>query len=416
MTRAYLFAHGQVLLNNMPGESSGGPVDTGLQSFFSAYWVLPFHQERAITKKEVIEARELAWERKTVFRGAPGTASYFPLIYLPQATAIRLGKWFGLGVESTYYLARVATLLIALCFITLGFHADPPSPAVCAVMCFPMMLFQFAATSIDGLTTGISVAIISAYSAMHKRKSNASRLLLAFMSLGVWIVVSCRPYLLPMALLVATPPARRHRRFGIALAGIIVMVLVGWYGLTVAATVDRRPRGLLNAESNIRLLCREPWLLLDSVYSTLTDFGWVRKTVGSFFGYLGWLDTPLPAWSYIILLSLFLTLVWVSIAGRSELVKEVRWRSSLLCIGVGSLILVFFMSALAFDIGSSRVLTSIQGRYFTIPVLMILYAISSSDNTTSRSRRLMRLLCLVGICVTSLCVSVPTIVARYYLH
>ena len=127
MVRAYLLSQGHVFLKTerCQGENalchngstmSGGPVDQGLLEYFRLHDPYRRHKESML---DLQAGRVIPWRGQEVFFHAPGTGYYFPLVYLPQATALALGKTLGLTVENSYYLARAFAMTSGVLVLTL---------------------------------------------------------------------------------------------------------------------------------------------------------------------------------------------------------------------------------------------------------------------------------------------------------
>ena len=161
--RAYFLTRGQIVLHAPEGQSSGGMLDSGLETYFAAYTALPFKSDRKLSRDEVQKARSVRWTGVDMFSAAPGTGYYFPLIYLPQALGLAVGEMLGQTVERSYYLARLLAVLTIVGLLYLSFRLVPPSPLTLALLAIPMTVFQVSSASLDGVSTALAVLALSAF-------------------------------------------------------------------------------------------------------------------------------------------------------------------------------------------------------------------------------------------------------------
>jgi len=219
MVRAYLLSQGHVFLKTerCQGENalchngstmSGGPVDQGLLEYFRLHDPYRRHKESML---DLQAGRVIPWRGQEVFFHAPGTGYYFPLVYLPQATALALGKTLGLTVENSYYLARAFAMTSGVLVLTLAFYIFWPQPAVLALLLVPMSLFQTASASIDFLCNALAVLVIACFLRVATLRKEAPNSLFWMMALAVFLLGTARAHLASMVLLMAAA-ARPTRR------------------------------------------------------------------------------------------------------------------------------------------------------------------------------------------------------------
>lgn len=80
------------------------------------------------------------------------TASYSPLLYLPQAVGIALGRVFGASPLALLYLGRLATAATAVAVIAWSLRVLPLGRATAlAVALLPMAQFEYGSVAPDGL-------------------------------------------------------------------------------------------------------------------------------------------------------------------------------------------------------------------------------------------------------------------------
>ena len=158
LKRAYLLSKGALLLTTPAGTDSGGYIDSGLLEYQDRYLTLTQIEQPSakITLDYIEDAKRIEWSGDRVFSYAPGTGFYFPLAYLPQASALFIGEHLGLSIHDSYNLARLLTFLASVLVVVVAFRLYPPNLLTLALLLVPMTLFQFVSTSLDSITIALS--------------------------------------------------------------------------------------------------------------------------------------------------------------------------------------------------------------------------------------------------------------------
>jgi hypothetical protein len=196
--RAYLLSKGEFILDTPQGGQSGGLIDSGLLKFSMSY-----PTTGKISADMIDSANQIKWSRVRVFDIAPGTGYTFPLIYFPQAAGLLIGENLNLTVNHSYRLARLMALVASVLIIFFSFSFYPANPAVIALISMPMVLFQFASASIDGLAIAFSLCAISIFLRIMNLKRERPQWLYYVLAVVVFLLAGSKLNLLPLALLVA---------------------------------------------------------------------------------------------------------------------------------------------------------------------------------------------------------------------
>jgi len=372
--RAYMFGQGQLLLHSENGSPSGGNIDAGLAEYMDFFTALPGHNAQKISGTELIHAGEVAWKGKNLFVTPVGTSYYFPALYAPQAIGLMAGKTLGFSVNRSYRLARLLTLFTCLVLLILACRIFPPPPAVIAVLVLPMNVFLFASPSLDGITTSTAALALATFMriAVQRREVRGWVVWVFMVSLG--LVCTSRANAAPFLLL---PFAgwwfTRDRRHLLA-AIILAVVVVGWTVFTINSTVY--PPGPRHIDQMARLASYviHPGAFFKILYATLADAGVRGYYISSFIGSLGWLDTSLPVWSYRIFGLLFLIAAAFSFS-RDAVAEQPLACSLLVLCAIATLLMTYLAMLVQWTIGDSAIIQGVQGRYFMIPALAIMFAL-----------------------------------------
>lgn len=412
--RAYGLLQGTVILESPVGKNSGLQVDEGLVGYMNAYY-LPLMANRAhkFTASEIASASALRWSHAESYSPAAGTGYYFPLIYTPQALGLGVGKLVDLTVDASYRLARVFSLaaIVTMLVAALLFYETPA--LVTALLILPMTLFQMSSASLDGVSNALAVLVISMYLYFSQGKKFHGGLAIAF-GVCLFLLISCRVYLLPMLLLpFAIYYVSRQKLFLFVGTATAVLVLV-WLGLAISYTVDHRVATGAPTSTIILYYVSHPLVFAELIYSTLLAPGNAYNYLMMFLGVLGWLDAPFTEKVYTVL-STFLFLSVLFSFSIQDMKREKVPRLILAFCSVASVLMVFFALLVTWNPHPAPLIQGIQGRYFLVPAMLLVYSISPRGKLLPLPRG-MALVLLSGLMVYSTYATIKLLLFRYYLY
>jgi hypothetical protein len=411
LKRAYMLSRGQLILHTPAGASSGGMVDTGLTSYLGAYYAIAARPHRKLSADETAAARRVRWSGKEEFSAAPGTGYYLPIIYLPQAAGLAVGKLLGLTVERSYYLARFAALLAVAGLLVAAFSLHVTSPLVIGLLVIPMSVFQAASASLDGVSNALAIFAIAAFLRLcADRRGEGWRLFILFAG-SVVVLATSRVHLLPLLALVPIAGWRFGRRRALLVSGIAAAAVLLWLAIAMATTVDTR-RAIGASPAVIALFyLQHPLRFLEVLAASLSP-DLLRFYRDSFIGILGWLDTRLPAQAYVWIA---VALVLAGLSSISVRKPPGGWLAAgaLAAAALASVLLAFFALLVTWSPHPAGVIEGIQGRYFLVPVLMLAYATAGGSRLGEGIARKSGLVIVVLIGAYSI-VGVPRVLLERY--
>ncbi len=415
ITRAYLLTRGEIVLSAPSGQSSGGMIDTGLARYMDAHSQLPFRPDRKLTDEEISNASQIAWTGDVEFRPALGMAYYFPGIYVVHAIGLKLGELMGVSVSRSYQVTR-ALLLTTICLLLFySFQLAAPSYLVMTLLLLPMSIFQFASASLDGIATAFAILIVSVFI----RSGQDSRELprgLAWWALLAWVLLaSSRQQMFPLIFLLIAIAYRSRRNLLMAGAALSSLAVVGWQLLMLKTVVDGRVAQGATSGEIIWFYLKNPVDLIWVLERTLTNESILRGYFSSFFGMLGWLDTPFKGAEYLYLMAGTVLFTILSIDAIS-LRRFVIERALLSLTAICAVLIVFLAMLVNWTPHPAAVIDGVVGRYLLVPALLFAYAISCLDTSapTSRSQRAIWV-CVGLFAIWSTVITVHLLVDRYYL-
>ncbi|MFC2522320.1 MAG: DUF2142 domain-containing protein [Lautropia mirabilis] len=422
MVRAYLLSRGHVFLKTEPcqGENalchngstmSGGLVDRGLLEYF---WLHDPNQRYKESMLDLQAGRAIPWRGEEVFFHAPGTGYYFPLVYLPQATALALGKTLGLTVQNSYYLARVFAMTSGGLVLTLAFYIFWPQPAVLALLLVPMSLFQTASASIDFLCNALAVLVIACFLRVATLRKEAPNSLFWMMALAVFLLGTARAHLASMVLLMAAAarPTRRIQPW--AAAATATVAILAWMALAIPATIDFRvPRGVSIGQVAAYYL-EAPLQLVRVLAHTVTDGNMLNSYVISFLGVF--FDQPLTQRTYAWLTGLVTLVILSCLASPRHMLQAALARSALVLTGVAGTLLALLAMLFTWSPHPATLVQGVQGRYLLVPAMLLLLALCSWEPAVQPWRQRLRWALLFVLGGVSLLVSVHRLLYAYYVQ
>lgn len=408
LQRSYLLSHGQVFLDTPAGESSGGKVDTGLISYLVNYAVLAGKPEARLTSDLQRRGDAAQWSGERGFSILPGTGYYFPAIYAPQAMALAIGENLNFSIDASYRMARFFTLVATIGLLIAAFKIYRPSPLALIVLVLPMTIFQMTASTIDGISVAMAFFAVSCFKRDMEREGTDQRTFI-MLAVSIFLLVTCRAYMLPMLIMLIAPAVLYRSKKRIIISVVVTIAAVAWIALAMAHTTDLRFSGKVSSGEIANHYLANPSALLGVIYSTLSNAELTTMYWQSFIGKLGWLDTAMSMPIYIAITSLIVFAILINIR-----IGTFRQRSALILLlcGTASIVLVFIAMLVTWTPHPAQSILGVQGRYFAIPAILILYAL---DLRFEFMRWFATYLVVSAVLLVSALSMIPTLANRYYL-
>lgn len=410
LARAYLLSKGEIFLGARGGET-GGNIDTGLLAYMDSFQEFPFQYDRKLTHTIIHAVKQIRWSGHRQFRGLFNTAVYFPLPYLPQAVAFAIGERMHLTVETTYYLARLFSLAatLALLWAALVLYSTPY--LVLALFAIPMTLFQLGSASLDSVTFGTCALTGALFlRACDPQFSFDLREHAAFV-LCIISLATSRVVLIPLTLLPAVLYTVRRSYWYIISSMISGCLSLAWIAF-VFVSIKGLPPNEFSTLDMAKYYLTHPLVLCTISFDTLTDGDLLISYWTMFIGVLGWVDTPLNFYVYVLFGILLLGLVFIS-AQWDTTSSISRGRLSLLCASTLSLVFIFVVELLTFTPFNAKVIDGVQGRYFT-PIL-ILFGYAALGRKLSPLQVKLSFLTVFLVITLSIVSMVPKLLQRYWI-
>jgi uncharacterized membrane protein len=340
------------LYTSLVGSMNALPVTLDGQPTFRSYEDL-FNGHAATTPVRVISR----------------VASYGPTGYMPQAVGIALGQAGGLPPLTSFYLARLANLIVAVALVFLAIRLAPFAKQLYLLLgLLPMTMYEFASVSVDAMTiAGAMFFVALVMHASHRERIRPGLAIGILATAAVLLNVKPGYWALVLLLLMLRPSQVGGRSRYVAFVGA-AFLLVSAVALTLylgTATDARGAATIGGPMAQVQFIVTQPLAFLEILGASLQRYGvvWALESIGT----LGWLNVWLPFALYV-----FVVVVGIGLFLRmAEPVVLHRWQRALLA-GVG--VAVFLTMAVALyaflePVGSGGIF--FQGRYLA-PVWLVL--------------------------------------------
>lgn len=372
--RAYMLSKGDFLLETIPEKMSGGYIDEALHEFIKGNLQISGKSNEKLSAEEKFRLRNLRWSEaeKKSFMEIPGTGFYFPLIYLPHAIPIKIGEIADISIYQTYLLTRFFIISLSIALMLWAFSIVSPSVAALNVLMLPMSIFQLLSPTLDGLTTSLSLLSISIFCNFFYRSYSEKSFYILMGS--IILVASTRIHLLPifLFLFMIAYHTRSKKFLALSIASSILTLL--WVAFSIKITVDNRiPRNFSTIEI-IQHYILHPFDFSGVFLETITNPDMLAFYQQSFIGKLGWLDTLLPAWHYSWFSAFIILFFIASIFSENPSKPHLSARVTMLVVAFSSTLAIFAALLVSWTPHPATIIHGIQGRYFTVPVLLLAYA------------------------------------------
>jgi len=412
--RAYMFGHGQILLQHMDGTPSGGRIDSGLELYMERMYPLVSAPSKRFTADEKSASASIHWSGVSERVYPTGTAYYFPLLYLPHAVGLRAGEIMGWSVPASYHLARFLVLISALGLVALGFRIYPPPPLVVALLSLPMSMFLLSSAVLDGVATAMMIVALSSFMRILADREASSTHIVMVLLVSVGLVVSCRTNTLPFLALPFAAWFQTRRRRDLICAAVVAGLVLAWTAFTIKFTVY--PEGPLKADHAGRLVeyLHHPGHFIELLSATLTNRSALIFYAWSFVGILGWLTAAFTPAVYVTFGWLLVLLVAGTVSPK-VLTHQPAMRILLLLCAAGAILLTFLALLVQWVQPDPALISGIQGRYFMIPALAVTYAIGARPGLMSGWRMRCGTLLVVVVMGVGIFNTAQLLVTRFYL-
>lgn len=383
-------------------------IDEGLRDLSVLTEPLKFHYKKKYTRELLQKSKELRFTG-TMVQGPDlyYFTDYLPVVYFPQ----RLASIFARRIGSQPYELLLVCKIVNICCISaifcVGLWRGGTTPLAILIMFLPMVLFQSASLSSDGMNVALTFlsAVIYAKSMRESFISPADQILL-FLSL---VCLIChRIHMFPLVFV----PIFIYYKYQDKKLLIMCIALVAIFFIWIVYTSLAKPIYQTGISINDAALyyITHPVMTLNILSNTFSDT-FISLKLKQFIGILGWLDAPLAPLSYKIIYFFYGIIALCTI----NIKKSVLTLSSIFLV-LGPILCMFFIALCAFTKFPAQTILGIQGRYFILPAIYAGVTLFNSDRVTKYKYGM---LFIIIICMTSIIITSSSVVYcllnRYYI-
>lgn len=413
--RAYFLTKGEIVLDSISGGDSGGMLDSGMYDYINSYYsVFMKDRQHKLSLDEISYASSIPWSNEEKFSAAPGTNYYFPAIYTPQAIGLFAGKQLNLSVDGSYRLARLLATLVSGLILLLAFRIYSPPPIVLFLLAIPMSMHQLLSASIDGMTTAIAILAISIFIKICEEQRKQEWSYLIYLSLCMTILITSRIHMLPMVGLIFVTMYYTRSFKSLACGALSLLLIFGWLFIALKTTVDSRVAVGAKTSDVILFYFKDPLAFYSVLIKTITAEPTRNFYFESFIGILGWLDAPFSKaqYSYYYLSAIIPLTLTIRLIPLNNLIMA---RIALMSFALTSLLFIFFALLVTFNTHPATLIGGVQGRYFTIPIILIAYALGFGNNNAPWFRKILPTYMIAFITISSY-TTLSMLSIKYYVN
>ncbi|MBS0509456.1 MAG: DUF2142 domain-containing protein [Proteobacteria bacterium] len=377
LLRADMIAHGQWLLQSkyLDNDREGGMADANFSSFVrSMLNIAGVEGDKSLTPDLLDKAENMRWSNEDSFQITAGTGYYLPIIYTPHAIGLFISRHLNLSMLVSYELTRALAAATALGIFTLAFSIRTPNALTLVLLLTPMSLFQLASPTIDGISSALTMLLISLWfslSLSENEKNGRSRRQQEFwLYVCIFVLCTARTNMLPTLLIPLVILKQQYSRRRACSIALLYVITLGWIAFATLTTYDAR---VVRSMSSLQIMVNyitNPQEFFTLLQSTLQDTEIRKFYRNSYIGILGWLDTPIPKKSVRVLsAAIILILIFTALTTRWR--EALSTRITAFAVGGISIFLIFFALAVTWNLYPAAKIGGIQGRYFIIPTLFL---------------------------------------------
>lgn len=393
--RAYEVSEGKFINQTVNGEL-GNNIPTSLISTVNKVRYVHYTGYQYNVVKDTF-SMELNPQERVFHRNY--ASIYSPVLYIPQALGVLLGRIFNSPPIMMLYLGRLFNFLAYVITVFFSLKILPFKKNLFLVIALlPMTLIQATSLSADALMIGSSFLFISVVLNLGYNKK-----ILEINTKDFWILTTVgmymsisKPVYLPLLLLIFAIP---YQKFGdkikytkkiliILVSSLLPMLIWNLLNLKNLAVPDVRGDTGISPSNQVHYVLTHPFRYIKTMFDTLISLG-----DSQFMGMLGKVVTNYGyslssslVFGFIFLL-LFTAILKSSDYERDSLTINVKGKLIFVVIIVGVIILTYTALYTGYTTVGNNLILGIQGRYF-IPVSPLLFLIISSNNIVIKDRKI----------------------------
>jgi uncharacterized membrane protein len=416
--RVYQVSEGR-LMAERKDNVAGGWVPASLVNTMSVWCDrIPFRPTEKVRGEQFSKSVRMPLERDNLTYAAFMSSAYSPIPYLPQVIGINIGKFLNLPPVFILYLGRftnlIVTTIIAFCAIKIiaGYKW-----IFFLLALTPMAINQRASLSADALLNSVSfliIAIIANFACNPKKEKIFDRDVYLMAFLGIVLSLSKQVYFLLPFLCFMIPREKfgsstKYWRSCLLIVGVNIIAWVAWstamkdlVGIPVNPLVDA------SVERQTQYLLANPFTGISTAWNSLQD---IEHVLREFIGFLGWLDTRIPA--IVTIPYQYMLLIVGLISSQSNFIISKVRKKIIFGVFSGTIFLIYLSQYMIWTPVGAMAVDGVQGRYL-IPASPLFFLLLDNKRFSLKiSEQGLRSL-IVYFSIFALTLSLIAIIDRFY--
>lgn len=352
--------------------------------------------------------------------------TYSPIVYIPQAIGITIGKLFEASPLVMIWLGRLMNLVAWLVIVVFAIKIIPFGKwFMLALALNPLVVFLSASLSADVLTIALAFLFFALVAKAFTQTKKLSNKNIAVIASVLILLALTKPTNIIFAFLLLGIPVKKFKsklRFALIVGGIIAITIgIGllWnHTISDASEANSKLQAsnrVIDSSAQLSSIIHDPLNYINNIILNYIivppEYFMGDFALASTVQYLGWGETALPLWSVLLYISiLFVTLLYV--AGRGP-VLNIKQKFVVSIVFLMYIIACITAMYLYFTGLGQSIILGVQGRYF-IPSLILLAGLFTARKklflvSESKFATIIGLLLALLLIVTTI-----TIYIRYY--
>lgn len=344
----------------------------------------------------------------------PNVSLYAPVSYLPQATGIKIARFFTDSASAIFYAGRWGNFLVNAFLCLSALYLMPFCKRILfMVMTFPMAMQEMISLAPDGFTISLSLALTAyIFHVSYSRRDRIRKKEIAVIAILCMTVSLCKVVYIVLALLVfmipnnKIGPQKRGLILKFGIFGISVILNLIWFKISSGYLVDFTPG--VDTPRQIQYVLSHIGDFYEIVIRTLIEKGdfFIQTMFGSNMGALSIEITP-SVWIAFLILFIY----EICSHKRLGVIPHAYDPLIMALVFLGGAGLICASLYVQWTSLENEIIEGIQGRYFipliVFPALLVIYNNDKKKRKTryiiidnkNKNIPLMLLLTLNGITV-----------------
>lgn len=376
--RAYGISEGQLIAQRERSDLLGSYLPANIPRLAHVLGAFPQQPAVAVASGQLAAANGLKLKRAhRTFVAYPGAAMHSPMVYLPAAFGIALGRTLHFGPLGLFYGARWSNALLVAASLGWGIsRVWRRAPLLAGIALFPMTLAQVGTVTADAVTFTVTFCWLAEVLTFRMENGSARRTWWRWALFALLLSQLRFPYPLLGLLIFGVRGSARSRALFLFL---LVAPCLLWLAIIQNLQVQTRPLVHVDPAGQLAFVLGHLSLFLHLLISGIRDLGltYWHETVGV----LCWLDFPVPDW---LVIAFTVGLLLITCATDAVALRlRPRFRVACVSLGVGGLILTALLAYMAWNKVAAAQIEGWQGRY-SLPLLPLLL-LAAANNGAGRS-------------------------------